>query len=124
MAEASVLIASEDGQERASLASCVAAAGYTTAVSGIGDAARLAGRVHPAALLLDVTGMRPDEAAALTGALRPAMPGPLLAIVAARDTMAGAAALDAGADDFMPRPSAVPELRARLRALLRPRHHR
>lgn len=121
MSDATILIAAEDSEERASLASCVAAAGYAVALAGADEAPRLARHAHAAAVLLDATGLRPDQAVALVSSVRPVLPGPLLAVVAAHDGDAGAAALDAGADDFMRRPIAVPELRARLHALLRPR---
>ena len=84
-------------------------------------AAAAARRLRPAAVVLDVTRLAPEAAVALVRAVRATTPAPLLVIVAPRDEAAGLAALDAGADDFLRRPVASPELWARLRAHLRPR---
>jgi DNA-binding response OmpR family regulator len=46
---------------------------------------------------------------------------PLLVLAAPHDDETGPAALDAGADDFVRPPVVAPELRARLKALLRAR---
>ena len=94
MSDAPILIAAEDSQERASLASYVAAAGYSVALIGADDAPRSICHVPSAATLLDLTAMPPDAAVALVYSLRPVLPGPLLAVVAAHDGDAGSAALD------------------------------
>jgi DNA-binding response OmpR family regulator len=119
--ERTILIAGGDAQGQALLAAPVAAAGYTVAVANGADAPALVSPTYPDAVVLDVTQLAPEAAVALVRAMRAVSARPLLVLVAPHDGETGPAALDAGADDFLRPPIAAPELRARLKALLRPR---
>lgn len=121
MSEQTVLVAGADAARQAMLAAPVAAAGYDVVTTSAADAAARVRHMHPAAIVLDVTRLAPEDEVALVRAIRAATERPLLAVVAAHDDHAGLAALDAGADDFLRAPLAAPELRARLRAHLRSR---
>jgi DNA-binding response OmpR family regulator len=119
--ERTILIAGGDPQGQALLAAPVAAAGYAVALANGADAPALVSRRYPDAVVLDVTRLAPEAAVALVRALRAVSARPLLVLVAPHDGETGPAALDAGADDFLRPPVVASELRARLKALLRPR---
>ena len=116
-----IVIAGGDTQGQALLAAPVAAAGYALALANGADAPALISRTDPDAVVLDVTQLAPEAAVALVRAMRAVTARPLLVLVAPHDGETGPATLDAGADDFLRPPVVAPELRARLKALLRPR---
>lgn len=122
--EWTILVAASDAAGQAMLAAPVAAAGYAVALADATDAAARVRRVHPDAVVLDMTRLAPDAGVDLVRSIRAETERPLLAVVAPYDNGVGPAALDAGADDFLRSPLAAPELRARLQAHLRPRHGR
>jgi two-component system response regulator MprA len=83
------------------------------------EALRLVGDEHPDALVLDVMMPKLDGLQACR-ALRAAGNDVPILLLTARDAVADrVAGLDAGADDYLPKPFALEELLARLRALLR-----
>jgi two-component system, OmpR family, KDP operon response regulator KdpE len=114
-----ILIAGADCGGRADLAASVADAGYAVAVAQAADASIQVRDIQPAAVVLETTHVAPDVAVTLVQCIRSLTPQPLLVVVASDDDCTGPAALDAGADDFLRRPLAAPELHARLRAHLR-----
>lgn len=114
-----ILVVGAAGDERAALAACVRAAGFTAALSDPVAAPTALGAQAPLAIMLDVTQVPTETASEMVRALRRLTTASLLAVVSAHDDMTGLAALDAGADDFLRRPIAIPELRARLHAHLR-----
>jgi two-component system response regulator MprA len=92
-----------------------------TAVDGE-EALRLAHDVHPDAVVLDVMMPKVDGLQACRS-LRAAGDDVPILLLTARDAVEDrVAGLDAGADDYLPKPFALEELLARLRALLRRVH--
>jgi DNA-binding response OmpR family regulator len=119
--ERTILVAGGDAEGQARLAAPVVAAGYAVAVANGADAPTLVSRTDADAVVLDVTRLAPEAAVALVRAMRAVTARPLLVLVARHDGETGPAVLDAGADDFLRPPIVAPELRARLKALLRHR---
>jgi two-component system, OmpR family, response regulator MprA len=118
-----VLVADDDPAVRDSLRRSLAFNGYdvVTAIDGE-EALRLVADVRPDAVVLDVMMPRLDGLEACR-ALRSAGNDVPVLLLTARDGVADrVAGLDAGADDYLPKPFALEELLARLRALLRRVH--
>lgn len=114
-----ILVVGAAGDERGALAASVGTAGFTAIVSDPEATPTSLAAQTPLAVMLDVTHVPSSAAAEMVRALRRMTAAPLLAVISAHDDATGLAALDAGADDFLRRPIAVPELRARLNAHLR-----
>ena len=115
-----VLVVDDDPSVRESLRRSLAFNGYDVLVADDGmEALRLVGDEHPDALVLDVMMPKLDGLQACR-ALRAAGNDVPILLLTARDAVADrVAGLDAGADDYLPKPFALEELLARLRALLR-----
>ena len=121
MHERTILIAGGDAEGQLLMAAPAAAAGYAVVVANGADAPASISRTDPDAVVHDVTRLAPEAAVALVRAMRAVSARPLLVLVAPHDGQTGPAALDAGSDDFLRPLVAALELRARLKALLRPR---
>jgi two-component system response regulator MprA len=115
-----VLVVDDDPAVRESLRRSLAFNGYQVKLAADGEQAlRAVADSRPDAVVLDV--MMPKlDGLATCRALRAAGDDVPVLMLTARDEVADrVAGLDAGADDYLPKPFALEELLARLRALLR-----
>jgi two-component system response regulator MprA len=115
-----ILVVDDDRAVRESLRRSLSFHGYTVdlAVDGVEALAAVAEQ-RPDALVLDVMMPRVDGLE-VCRRLRAAGDDLPVLVLTARDTVSErVAGLDAGADDYLPKPFALEELLARLRALLR-----
>ncbi len=115
-----VLVADDDRAIRDALARALGLEGYEVLVAPDGAAALTAMRDHrPDVLVLDV--MMPGvDGLTVCRVLRSERDRiPILMLTARTETSDRVAGLDAGADDYLPKPFELDELLARLRALLR-----
>jgi two-component system response regulator MprA len=115
-----VLLAEDDRAIRDSVVRLLTLEGYqVTAVADGIQALAAIHREHPDVIVLDV--MMPGiDGLAVCGVLRAENDRtPILMLTARVETSDRVAGLDAGADDYLAKPFALEELRARLRALLR-----
>ena len=110
-----------DARPHEPLAAAVAGLGYTVASCTAADVERAAPAWQPRAIVLDVSSMAPARVPVLVARLRARGAAFLVVVVPADDTEVGCVALDAGADDFLRRPVASSDLRARVRSHLGPR---
>ncbi|MFD3616287.1 response regulator transcription factor [Streptomyces sp. NPDC058676] len=115
-----VLIADDDRAVRESVARALELDGYdvVTAVDGV-ETLTLARRESFGALVVDVMMPHVDGMAVCRVLRADGDRTPVLMLTARGGVPDRAAGLDAGADDYLPKPFEVPELLARLRALLR-----
>ena len=115
-----VLVVDDDPSVRESLRRSLAFNGYQVELAEDGEhALRKVASTHPDVVVLDVMMPRMDGLAACR-ALRAAGDDVPVLMLTARDEVSDrVAGLDAGADDYLPKPFALEELLARLRALLR-----
>jgi two-component system, OmpR family, response regulator MprA len=113
-------VVDDDPAVRESLRRSLAFNGYQVELAGDGEhALRKVATTHPDVVVLDVMMPRMDGLAACR-ALRAAGDDVPVLMLTARDEVSDrVAGLDAGADDYLPKPFALEELLARLRALLR-----
>jgi two-component system response regulator MprA len=115
-----VLVVDDDEAVRRSLAHALRRDGYQVSVAADGaQAMDELGRARPEAIVLDVLLPEPNGLEICRRLRRRGDQTPILMLTArdlVEDRVAG---LDAGADDYLVKPFALEELRARLRALLR-----
>ncbi|WP_327149623.1 response regulator transcription factor [Nocardia sp. NBC_01329] len=117
-----ILVVDDDRAVRESLRRSLTFNGYTVdlAVDGI-DALEKANADRPDALVLDVMMPRLDGLEVCRRLRSTGDDLPILVLTARDSVSERVAGLDAGADDYLPKPFALEELLARLRALLRRR---
>ena len=115
-----VLVVDDDHAVRESLRRSLAFNGYEVELAADGEQAlKAVASSRPDVVVLDVMMPRMDGLAACR-ALRAAGDDVAVLMLTARDDVSDrVAGLDAGADDYLPKPFALEELLARLRALLR-----
>jgi two-component system response regulator MprA len=116
-----ILVVDDEPAVRESLRRALELAGYTVELADDGEVAlaRLDREGAPDAMILDVL-MPGIDGLEVCRRLRAAGNGvPILMLTARAEVDSRVAGLDAGADDYLPKPFALAELFARLRALLR-----
>lgn len=120
LAETRILLVEDDRETRALVASALAEAGHEVEVAANAGAARVAlRRTGFGAVVLDV-GLPDGSGIELCREWRRAgVSVPILILTARTDVASRVAGLDAGADDYLGKPFALAELRARVRALIR-----
>jgi two-component system response regulator MprA len=116
-----VLVVDDERAVRESLRRALALEGYQVELAADGDEAlvRLAARAEPDAVVLDVLMPRLDGLEVCRRVRARGSRVPILMLTARTEVESRVAGLDAGADDYLPKPFALEELLARLRALLR-----
>ncbi len=115
-----ILVADDEVAVRDALGRALSSEGYDVAFARDGRETLYAvAREQPDAAVLDVM-MPPPDGLEVCRRLRAADNAlPILMLTARREVSDRVAGLDAGADDYLPKPFALDELLARLRALLR-----
>jgi len=117
-----VLVVEDDPAVRASLERSLEFEGYDVVTAADGASGLTAvGRHHPDAVLLDLGLPRLDGLEVCRRLRADGDATPILMLTARDSTRDRVTGLDAGADDYLPKPFALEELLARLRALLRRR---
>jgi two-component system response regulator MprA len=115
-----ILIADDDTAVRTALERVLAFNGYDVIGAGDGVAAlEIIDTAHPDALVLDIMMPRLDGLATCRMVRGRGDTVPILMLTARDDVGDRVAGLDAGADDYLPKPFELEELLARVRALLR-----
>ena len=116
-----VMVVDDERAVRESLRRALELEGYEVELAEDGDdaLARIAGSSHPDALVLDVLMPTMDGLEVCRRLRRDGNLVPVLMLTARTEVESRVAGLDAGADDYLPKPFALEELLARLRALLR-----
>ena len=115
-----VLIVEDDPAVRESLERCLGFEGYDVVSSVDGEAGLAAVALNrPDAILLDLQLPRMDGLEVCRRIRASGDDVPILMLTARDATRDRVSGLDAGADDYLPKPFALEELLARLRALLR-----
>ncbi len=114
-----VLVVDDELQLRSALEAALTREGYdVVTVAGGQEGIELAATAAPDLMVLDLT-MPGLNGLDVIGRLRPWFTAPILVLSGVTETQLKAAALDAGADDYLQKPFGLDELQARLRALVR-----
>jgi two-component system, OmpR family, response regulator MprA len=116
-----ILVVDDERAVRESLRRALELEGYDVELADDGEAAleRLGATAQPDAVILDVLMPGIDGLEVCRRLRAGANPVPVLMLTARAEVDSRVAGLDAGADDYLPKPFALAELLARLRALLR-----
>jgi two-component system, OmpR family, response regulator MprA len=115
-----VLVVDDDPGVRESLRRSLAFNGYQVELAGDGEEAlRAISADAPDAVVLDIMMPRLDGLATCRALRAAGNDLPILMLTARDEVSDRVSGLDAGADDYLPKPFALEELLARLRALLR-----
>ena len=115
-----VLVVEDDPSVRESLRRSLAFNGYQVALATDGvDGLAAVDRERPDVVVLDVMMPRMDGLETCRRMRAAGIDLPVLMLTARDEVSDRVAGLDAGADDYLPKPFALEELLARLRALLR-----
>jgi two-component system response regulator MprA len=118
-----LLIAEDDRAVRESLVRALGLEGYTVVAAGNGaEALEVTGTASPDVVVLDVSMPIVDGLTVCKVLRADGNRVPILMLTARTETRDRVAGLDAGADDYLPKPFELDELLARLRALLRRTH--
>lgn len=116
---ASVLLVEDDGAAREAIAANLRARGHEVVEAvDARDALRAWAARRPDLILLDL-GLPDLDGRAVIGRVRSEATTPIVVISARGREEDRVAALDAGADDYLTKPFGLPELHARMRAVLR-----
>ena len=119
-APATLLVAEDDRAVRESLTRALQLEGYAVVTAGDGaEALRAAASATPDVIVLDVSMPIIDGLTVCKVLRADGNKVPILMLTARTETPDRVAGLDAGADDYVPKPFELDELLARLRALLR-----
>jgi two-component system response regulator MprA len=116
-----ILVVDDERAVRESLRRALALEGYSVELASDGEEAlrRLALRPPPDAVVLDILMPGVDGLEVCRHVRGQGIGVPILMLTARAEVDSRVAGLDAGADDYLPKPFALAELLARLRALLR-----
>jgi two-component system response regulator MprA len=116
-----ILVVDDEPAVRESLRRALALEGYQVDLADDGETAlaRLEGGDQPDAMVLDVLMPGIDGLEVCRRLRREGNEVPVLMLTARAEVDSRVAGLDAGADDYLPKPFALAELLARLRALMR-----
>ncbi len=115
-----ILVADDELAVRDALGRALRSEGYDVAFARDGrETLTVVERDQPDAAVLDVMMPPPDGLEVCRRLRRADNTIPILMLTARREVSDRVAGLDAGADDYLPKPFALDELLARLRALLR-----
>ncbi|QSI75709.1 response regulator [Niveibacterium microcysteis] len=114
-----VMVVEDEPRIRALVADALRAANYAVHEAGtLRQALTDAANRNPALVVLDL-GLPDGDGAEFVRRMRDWSAAPVLVLSARHDEAVKVAALDAGADDYLTKPFSMPELLARVRALLR-----
>lgn len=119
-----VLIAEDDEGVRTALSRALKFEGYDVVLAFDGaEALEAVSTSEPDVIVLDVMMPHIDGLTACRRMRSKGIETPILMLTARQEVSDRVAGLDAGADDYLPKPYALEELLARLRALLRRTEH-
>ena len=119
-----VLIAEDDEGVRTALSRALKFEGYDVVLAFDGaEALEAVSTAEPDVIVLDVMMPHIDGLTACRRMRSKGIDTPILMLTARQEVSDRVAGLDAGADDYLPKPYALEELLARLRALLRRTDH-